>query len=325
MTFSLDFPRALANPASLAVFRQTVQDFQVVEELGFDPSGHGEHCFLHIRKRGENTQWVADRIADFAGVASRDVGFCGLKDRWAETTQWFSVYLPKGPELDWHQFIESTDANVELLAVNRHHQKLRRGSHAQNHFIIRLTELKLSEDLPQRLTTVAEQGVPNYFGEQRFGRAANNLQLATEWLEQGRVIKSRNQRGMVISAARSWLFNQVLAHRVLHHKWNKAVDGDVVTDQGMPCGPLWGRGRSAATGEAAEIEQTVLSSWPSWTNGLEHCGLNQERRPLVLMPNALQWQLEDTQLTLRFGLPPGQFATAVLRELVTLQPAQTAY
>lgn len=323
MTFSLDFPRALTNPASSAVFRQTVQDFQVVEELGFDPSGQGEHCFLHIRKRGENTQWVADRIAEFANVASRDVGFCGLKDRWAETTQWFSVYLPKGPEPDWYQFTETTDANIELLTVSRHHQKLRRGNHAQNHFVIRLTDLKPSEDLHQRLALIAEQGVPNYFGEQRFGRDAGNLQRAAEWLEQGRAIKSRNQRGMIISAARSWLFNQVLAYRVLHNCWNQRVDGDVVSDQGVPCGPLWGRGRSATQGKAAQIENAVLASWQSWANGLEHCGLNQERRPLVLQPRSLRWQLDDSQLTLHFGLPPGQFATALLREIVTLEPAHT--
>jgi tRNA pseudouridine13 synthase len=323
MRFSLDFPWAQAQPQATAVFRATVDDFQVVEELGFEPSGVGEHVLLHIRKRGENTQWVADRIADFAGVKKQDVGFCGLKDRWAITTQWFSVYLPKGPEPDWQAFVQSSEANIELLAVARHQQKLRRGAHQRNFFVIRLTELEADQDLPNRLATIREQGVPNYFGEQRFGREGNNLQMAADWLEQGKRVKSRSLRGLVTSAARSWLFNQVLAHRVEQGNWNRSIDGDVLSSDGLPQGPLWGRGRSAAQGEAALIEQQVLQPWQSWTEGLEHCGLQQERRPLALMPEAFSWQQDEDSLIVQFGLLPGQFATAVLREIAQLRTAQT--
>ena len=319
MSFSLDFSHALGTPTSTAVLRQTVQDFKVTEDLGFEPSGAGEHVFLHIRKRGENTQWLAGQIARFAGVDKRDVGFSGLKDRWAETTQWFSVYLPKGPEPDWQDFAAGTEADMDLLRVARHHQKLRRGEHASNRFTIRLAELEPADDLKQRLEMIAEQGVPNYFGEQRFGREGNNLILAAEWLEQGKRIKARNLRGMVMSAARSWLFNQVLARRVAVDNWRQAIDGDALSETGMPTGPLWGRGRSITQGGAAELEQKVLAPWEAWTNGLEHCGLNQERRSLVLQPENFEWQLHDNALTVSFALPPGQFATAVLREIARLR------
>ncbi len=324
MSFSLDFPHvSQQTPAATAVFRQTVQDFKVTENLGFEPSGTGEHVFLHIRKRGENTQWLAGQIASFAGVDKRDVGFSGMKDRWAETTQWFSVYLPKGPEPDWQSFATQTDAGIDLLAASRHHQKLRRGEHASNHFVIRLTDIDVSDELPQRLARIQQQGVPNYFGEQRFGREGNNLHLAAEWLEEGKRIKSRNLRGMVMSAARSWLFNQVLAQRVLVATWNRIIEGDLQTEAGLPTGPLWGRGRSGTQAQAADLERAALEPWQVWANGLEHCGLNQERRALVLLPENLEWELSGTSLTLSFGLPPGQFATALLREVAQLrQPAE---
>lgn len=319
MSYSLDFAHVLSAPAATAVFRQTVSDFKVTENLGFEPSGAGEHVFLHIRKRGENTQWLAVQIARFAGVDKRDVGFSGMKDRWAETTQWFSVYLPKGPEPDWQGFAAETEADMDLLAVARHHQKLRRGEHASNLFTIRLTELKAADDLEQRLAVIAEQGVPNYFGEQRFGWQGNNLNLAAEWLEQGKRIKSRNLRGMVMSAARSWLFNLVLARRVEAGNWRQHVEGDTADSAGFPTGPLWGRGRSTVQGEAAGLEESVLAPWQTWTNGLEHCGLNQERRGLVLQPEGFSWQLDADLLELNFSLPPGQFATAVLREIAQVR------
>jgi len=319
MSYSLDFPHALGAPTATAVLRQTVQDFQVDENLGFEPSGSGEHVFLHIRKRGENTQWLAGQIARFAGVDKRDVGFSGLKDRWAETTQWFSVYLPKGPEPDWQNLASETGADMELLAVSRHQQKLRRGEHASNRFVICLVEFQAEPDLPQRLAAIAKQGVPNYFGEQRFGRDGNNLVLAAEWLEQGKRIKARNLRGMVMSAARSWLFNQVLARRVEAGNWNRVIEGDALSEAGQPSGPLWGRGRSAAQGEAGELERNTLETWDVWTNGLEHCGLNQERRSLVLLPEDFEWRLDEASLTVSFALPPGQFATAVLREIARLR------
>src|SRR5688572_17268674 len=93
--FSRDFPRAFGDVNVHALFRSCPEDFQVVEELGFELAGEGEHVFLHIEKRGENTAWVADQIAQVAKVKPMDVGYCGRKDRHAITRQWFSVYLPQ--------------------------------------------------------------------------------------------------------------------------------------------------------------------------------------------------------------------------------------
>src|SRR4051812_39511626 len=125
--FPIDFPRAFGDLNASADFRVEPQDFQVDEFLGFEPSGQGEHVCLQIRKRGENTAWVAEKIAELAKVAVMDVGYCGRKDRHAVTTQWFSVYLPK---VDVEPTWESLNSDsIQVLAIARHQQKLRRGDH----------------------------------------------------------------------------------------------------------------------------------------------------------------------------------------------------
>lgn len=200
--FSLDFPFAYGRPLAKGIFRRIPEDFQVDEHLGYQPDGIGEHVYLQIRKRGENTAWVAQQIAQLAKTNLNDIGYAGRKDRHAVTTQWFSVYLPKGGEPDWQAL---NTESVSVLNVSRHLHKLRRGEHQLNHFVIRLRDLPVAQQemLEQRLNLVLQQGVPNYFGEQRFGRGGNNLQQAQQLLVDGKSIRDKQQRGLVLSAARS--------------------------------------------------------------------------------------------------------------------------
>ncbi len=255
-----------------------------------------------------------------------DVGFCGLKDRHAVTTQWFSLYLPKR-EVDWQSWIID---GVEILRVVRHKQKLRRGMHSANRFQINLTELEGDvNDLSERLQRIKEQGVPNYFGEQRFGREGNNLMQAEAMFaseDTQKILRRKNKKtGMYLSAARSWLFNQVLAERVKSGAWLESLPGDIssVESPGVlpPTGPLWGRGRSVVSEATETLEQQVLSAQQSWCYGLEHAGLDQERRALRLLLTDFQWQLSSDQslLNLSFQLPVGTFATSVVREIVRLR------
>lgn len=337
--FSLDFPYAYGSPLVHANFRSEIDDFEVVEDLGFEPNGDGEHIFLKITKRGQNTQWVAQQIASFAGVKGQDVGYCGLKDRHAATQQWFSVYDPKRKLLDWSQM---TIAGVSVDTVSRHHKKLKPGQHRSNHFAITLKNFRLADGttidaselhniLIPRLQLIAN-AVPNYFGEQRFGHDGNNLQQAEQWFSQangGRVGSNLNgrtsrsshvehkQRGLIISAARSYLFNQVLAARVEELTWNTTKDASRVDS-----GPLWGRGRSLVAGLDLEFESRVLQPWNHWCEALEHVGLQQERRALVLTPQNFRYQFDAAGLCVQFNLPPGQFATSVLREICQLNNQQ---
>lgn len=314
-TFSLDFPYAYGYPDATADFRTEPEDFQVYEHLGFEPCGEGEHVYLQISKRGENTAWVAEKIAALAGVLVMDVGYCGRKDRHAITTQWFSIYLPKvDVEPQWSAL---NSDSIQILQVSRHQRKLRRGDHESNQFVIRLRNLIVANKaaLEQKINQVLAQGVPNYFGEQRFGRNANNLPEAHAVLVEGKRMRDKQKRGLYLSAARSYLFNQVLAARVLAGNWQLLLDGEPDT---VPTAPLWGRGRSAASGEAAQLEESVIVHWGEWCNGLEHAGLQQERRALILKSESASWRWLDQDLELNFALGSGEFATTILRELAVL-------
>jgi tRNA pseudouridine13 synthase len=316
--FSLEFPYAYGQPDATASFRVEPEDFQVVETLGFDPIGEGEHVYLHVWKRGENTAWVAEKIAELATVQVMDVGYCGRKDRHAVTTQWFSIYLPKKEsEPDWAALNSET---IKILSVSRHQHKLRRGDHETNGFIIRLRDFAVADKstFEQKVEKILAQGVPNYYGEQRFGRNGNNLPEAHAILVEGKRIRDKQKRGLMLSAARSYLFNQVLAARVAENNWNTLLEGE---PESHPTAPLWGRGRSAAIGGALLLENNVMEAWAEWRDGLEHSGLSQERRALVLKPDASSWRWLEGDLEISFALGSGEFATTILRELAVLQSA----
>lgn len=317
--FSLEFPRAYGALTATAIFRAQPDDFQVDEDLGYSPSGVGEHVFLHICKRGENTAWVAEKIAQLANVNIMDVGYCGRKDRHAVTAQWFSVYLPKASEPDWSLL---NTQSIHLLSVSRHQHKLRRGEHLQNHFVIRLRNVETDDrdQLQQKIDTILTRGVPNYFGEQRFGRGGNNLNEAEAILVAGKRYRDKQKRGLMLSAARSYLFNQVLASRVIANNWFELIEGEV---NSFPSGPLWGRGRPLVSGALLALEQAALVEWATWCDGLEHAGLSQERRALQLIPADARSSWVENDLVLHFSLAAGEFATAILQEIALLQNQST--
>lgn len=306
--FDLDFPRAFGEPPGRAQLKTEAADFFVEEMLGFEPSGSGEHLFLLIEKTDCNTQDIAEWLAQCAGIKPGDVGYAGMKDRRAVTRQWFSLYLPKVPE----PVLPQVDG-IAVLRCERHHQKLRRGSHAANRFRIRLRQLQgRRDDLDHRLQLLETQGAPNYYGEQRFGREGENLRAAETFLARARGKQQSFRHRLHVSVARAWLFNRMLATRVELGHWNQCIEGDPCD---FPSSALWGRGRLASSGTLRELEDHVAAGYPDWTRFLEHCGLQQERRPCVLRANHLQvvWEGEAA-LVLDFSLPAGAYATAFLRE-----------
>jgi tRNA pseudouridine13 synthase len=311
-------PHAGPVPAVAGRYRTTADDFVVEERLGFALDAAGEHLYLHIEKRGENTSWVAERLARHYGVASVDVGYAGQKDRHAVARQWFSVRLP-GAETLRSPVTLPADARITLLAHGRHGRKLRPGDHAGNRFVLALRTLSgdrtaLDARL-EKLRTAGRWSVPNYFGPQRFGRDGANTERARAWLVAGgRPPRARNERARLLSAARALLFNHVLAARVADDSWQTPVDGDDVQN-GAPTGPLWGRGRSMARGRAAELESDALEPFRSWLNPLEHCGLRQDRRPLAVTVAEFNVEQAVDAVRVAFSLPAGSFATSVLREL----------
>ncbi len=151
---------------------------------------------------------------------------------------------------------------MTILEVHRHHKKLRLGSHHSNAFTIRLRDVVVNGKAPsiadqeffsQEIKHRLNQGIPNYFGEQRFGLDNSNLIAAQEWFCNGQK-PHRSRKSMVMSAARSYLFNTILAERVMLHNWQTSIPGDVM-ENGFPTGALWGRGRLQTRDNCAAIEE----------------------------------------------------------------------
>lgn len=340
LTEKIQFPPLAylyGEPTCRANLRSMPEDFIVEEELSFTPTGAGEHLFLQVEKIGQNTQYVAKQIAEAAGIKSRLVSYAGLKDRHAVTRQWFCLPVPIKQELDYqHWQIEG----VRILQTVRHQRRLKIGSIKQNHFRLRLRQVSDVAALTARLGLIAA-GVPNYYGEQRFGRDGGNLQLAQQLFSGGK-IEDRQIRGLALSASRSMLFNQQLSQRLQQLGFLTLLPGSVVQLDGSgsvfqvpqvdgelqrrleeqdihPTAILPGIGKVLEQDEALAWQLQQLLPWQHWLDGLVDLNVNTERRAVRLVPKALSYQWLDDTLELSFALPAGCFATSVLRELVNYQ------
>lgn len=323
--------------------RTAPEDFSVTEQLGYDASGSGEHLWLWVEKRQANTVDVARDLARLAGVHPRQVSFAGLKDRNAVTRQPFTIHLPGKPDPDWASW---PDDSFRILSASRHQRKIQRGRLAGNQFELIIRDLTADdpsidvfEELSHRLKQIQVEGVPNGFGEQRFG--GNNIQRARA-LFAGELKRkpSRVKQGFYLSAARSLIFNQVLSRRIERGDWNALIDGDVAMLDGSrsifvadaedadqkarcaamdlhPTGPMVGVDTEFARTTAGQIEQAVIQQHQDLFDGLVRFGLKAERRSLRMRPEHLEWTFLDTStLRLHFSLPRGSYATSLLRELI---------
>lgn len=338
MSGGVDAPLAYGTPPVSGRVRTRPEDFRVTEILGFTPDGEGQHVLLRVRKTGTNTHYLAERLAAAARIPARTVAYAGRKDRHAVTEQWFSIDLAGRPEPDWHALALP---GTEVLEAVRHRRKLRRGALRGNRFVLLLRQLR--GDLracERRLMEIERGGVPNYFGPQRFGRRGDNAARAAEVFRGCTHPRSRNERSMLLSAARSAIFNAVLAARVARGDWSQAHPGDVLQLNGArswfvldsqedpvaaarrcragdlhPTGPLWGRGEPPSLLGIRALEERVAGAHAILARGLEEAGLEQARRSLRLPVADLRWEPAGDRALLSFFLPAGGYATSVLREL----------
>lgn len=331
-----DWARALGKPLFNATIRRQPSDFLVSENLAIEFSGTGEHDYLWLQKTGANTNWVARQLARHAGVRAADVGYAGLKDRHAITRQWFSI-LRSGDAADWPSF---SCNGVEILDIRRHQRKLRRGAHDSNEFRIALRSddalTPYRDRIEDRLECIATRGVPNYFGPQRFGHDASNIDLALQ-LFAGKRLK-REMRSIAISAARSFLFNEILARRVSECTWDRILPGELANLDGSgsvfeviepdevierrcadmdihPTATLCGLRSDISPGVVQELERDATDAYSDLKVGLERLAIKASTRPLRLRVKRLSWHFDDDALWLDFTLPKGGFATTVLREV----------
>ncbi|NOX08302.1 MAG: tRNA pseudouridine(13) synthase TruD [Gammaproteobacteria bacterium] len=335
--FPMQWPTAHGGPFIQGVIRQQPEDFHVTEIPRYEPEGEGDFLWLKIRKRNQNTDWIAQQLIKIAGIKNNDVQYAGKKDRNAVTEQWFSIHLHGQAEPDLQALLSD---DVQILESVRDRSGLRRGNLKGNDFTICVR--KLEGDIPALetvLETIQQQGIPNYFGEQRFGHDGNNLLCAQQLFTDSSFRPAKNLRGIYLSAARSYLFNKVLSYRVYHGHWNQAMDGEWLQSPASksrfiigrmddatraridkmeinPTGPLWGKGQPESKRECLQMEQRLLNSLETFRTGLEKAGLQQDRRSLRLRVENLSWDIEGDVLQMTFFLPAGCYATSLLREIV---------
>lgn len=366
-------PAASGDPVFQAVLKSCASDFCVSENLSIEFSDSGEHLYLLIEKSSMNTDEVLTLLERSFDVKSSDIGWCGMKDRHALTTQWFSIRTTNAVALfensvnnfNQRQMMERADGDgfvksLRILDSHRHSRKLRRGAHDGNRFGLVLRQIKAMDNtaasalqsvVADRINTLKEFGFPNYIGAQRFGQDARNIHRARQWFARPKKRCSRVQRSLWLSSARSALFNVVCAERVRDGSWQRLLEGEPATLNGSrsfflennpqgsgadktlearlavfdihPSAPWWGRGRTPAEGACAVLEARLLAPYQDLCEGLERAGLDQERRALRTQAENLshQW-LGDDALELSFSLPPGVFATTLLRELCSFSEPQ---
>ncbi|MCB1208560.1 MAG: tRNA pseudouridine(13) synthase TruD [Verrucomicrobiales bacterium] len=331
-------PYLHGRPLGRAGFKEELADFVVEELLGFEPSGVGEHCFVWVEKRDLDTNVAAVRLADALGIRHRLVSHCGLKDRHAVTRQWFSLHIPGQPS---PEAADLESDGLRVLRITRNTRKLRRGIHLGNRFTIRLRGPDFDAVAAAgRWQAIVERGVPNFFGVQRFGREGRNVEKALQMFRGEFSPKDRLLRGLLLSAVRSQLFNEVVAARMAQGTWDCALAGEVYgfadnrtlllieNQRGDEVqrfndgvleitAPLWGAGELHSAAEVRGVESELMGRYPELTAGLEAAGLRQERRVMRLRPTASELVvMEGGDLQLSFDLPRGCYATGVLRELV---------
>lgn len=342
-------PTAWGAPLSSGVLRATPEDFVVDEILGFEASGTGPHALLRVRKCGANTEWVARELARACGCKTFDVGFAGLKDRHAVTTQYFTV--PRGRR-EARELVGLSGEGFEVLSAAEHTRKLPRGALQGNRFAITVRQFRApATQIEERLNRIVSGGVPNYFGPQRFGRDAGNLTAVWQRGAQlrgngesdhppGTMGRRREDQGFVLSAARSLVFNAILAERVRAGTWNRLLPGDLANLDGRgsvfavepgddslearcaaleihPTAPLVGDDEPLSHGAVRALEERIAGEFPEALAVIHAARMKAERRATRLRLANPSHQYDGDVLRLSFTLSAGSFATTVLREIVS--------
>ena len=315
-------------------------DFVVEEVPAYDPSGHGDHVWLWVEKRGVSTLDMLREFGRRLGRHEKSFGIAGLKDARAVSRQWVSV------ELGDERACRALDvAGVRVLKVSRHSNKLRLGHSRGNRFEILLRDCSAGAlaVAQANLAELEQVGVPNYFGEQRFGKRGANLAKGLEALRGGAHKMSRRMPrrvfGLVLSAVQSELFNRVVMMRLdrigeilpgdlaqLHKNGAVFTVEDPSREQGRadalelsPSGPMPGPDMMAPTEEPLAIELAALDELGlsgAEFNGLPFGLARGERRPLRCPIKNASARPHDCGVQVGFTLPKGSYATSVLRELL---------
>ncbi len=335
-------PRGTKHGFLSGRYKVEPEDFVVDEIPAYEPQRHGEHVYLQIEKRGLSTLDLLEEVGRALKLHPRSIGVAGLKDKQAVSRQWISVHGP-----DEQAARALAGPNWRVLQVTRHGNKLQMGHLRGNRFDITLRGASPGdgEVAAQALAELAQAGVPNYFGEQRFGKRGANLQRGLEILGggAGRLARTMPRRvfGLCIAAVQSEIFNRVVMARldglgtlmsgdlaILHRNHACFPIEDPAREQGRadrfelsPSGPMHGPKMPDPSGEPRRIEDEALAALGIVREqfaGLPFGFGAGERRPLRMpVTDVSAEQLDASSVRIGFALPRGCFATSVLRELLT--------
>jgi tRNA pseudouridine13 synthase len=333
-----DRPRLTEDvPGCGGAFKLVPEDFEVEELPAYQPSGEGEHLYLWVEKRGRDTREVVRALATALGVDEGEIGVAGMKDRQAITRQLLSVPAKAEPRVP-----DFALEGVRVLWTRRHGNKLRTGHLKGNRFRLRLRGVKDVGAARESFSRLGARGVPNYFGDQRFGREGDNADFG-RLLVLGQRLPRRPdkfQRKLYLSAFQSRLFNRALVERLRAGTFDTALLGDVLRreDSGglfvceapevdvprvaafevSPAGPLFGPKMTAAAHAVAEAEAKLLADEGVTLDDFKRGGDETQggRRPYRVRLGNPSLEVEGEDLVLSFELPKGSYATEVLHELL---------
>ncbi|MCB1604838.1 MAG: tRNA pseudouridine(13) synthase TruD [Xanthomonadales bacterium] len=314
-------------------------DFIVTEHTDIDFTGDGEHLWLYVEKINSNTDWVAKQLSNICQVPRMQVGFAGLKDRHAITRQWFSVQLPKVSDIS--KINSALPDEIQIINSSWHNRKLKTGQLDYNHFEILIRNIEGDKNsVDENIENIKRFGFPNYFGPQRFGIEMGNIEKAKDWFSGTYKVKNKNLKSLLISTARSYIFNSIVAERIKQGIWNKSVKGDIFQLQGSNSwfkdsdatpdeistrlkdfdinitAAMWGENQSISNDECLVLEENIASQFQTFQQGLTKFRLKQERRSIRCIASELSHEWFDKNLKLSFSLQPGSYATGLIREIL---------
>lgn len=338
-------------------FKVAPQDFVVDEIPAYEPSGEGSHLYLHLRKTNRTTDQVVSDVARALGVERREIGVAGMKDKVGITSQWISVPANKpdlddrarGLQIEGVEILEAKRHGNKLKTGHLHGNRFE--------IVVRGIDPARLSEVTAALDRIARDGVPNAFGFQRFGRDGDNVERARAWLTgKARAPGDPKLRRLHFSALQSAGFNAVLEQRVKDGTFTLPLLGDVLkkeetggifvcTDVQLdreraasgevcPTGPIVGDKMRQPEADAFDLEQRILAPFIEGIDLHRARTLGEgTRRPLRLRVSELLHTPSTTQLndpewghrfvgqsniTVRFVLPKGAYATTVLGSVFDL-------
>lgn len=310
-------------------FEQNEHDFIVDEIAHVKFKGKGNYLILHVKKVEMTTWDMIAAFAEYLEIPAQEIGYAGLKDKYATTTQYIS-FIAK------HEYAlkKFKHKSIEILSMTRHSHSIRMGDLAGNRFSVNLFGVEdIEAGQIEKIARKSEKnGMPNYFGYQRFGREGDSISQAKEMVEGELFITDTKVKNFLVSVYQSYFFNEWLKERVMLSREKNdgkflLLEGDVYMDakgklftpkvqpqkdfeahKVVPTGLLCGRDVFRARDAAREIEEKYDDGF------LQEKGY---RREALVFPKVLEinYNKNFSKLNLVFELPKGSYATVFLENI----------